>query len=216
MVQQEPPETAAPPAAPVPPLAPESASRIPDPVPAAREPQPAFDIPEVPSILPKTPVTLGGAPAQKQEAPANTPSPPPAPPPATPMKPASPPPVVQGSTAPPSAAFADGSVKLDADFFEHEEYEAPAKPQAAAAAADPAEIEKARRFARLIVSDIALYNQEMVVEGVRNGTFFDLLKDDIAEGRTLYESRVPASVRSGMDYLQEAFDNFITSKKKLH
>ena len=111
--------------------------------------------------------------------------------------------------------FADGSVKLDAGFFEPEEYDAPLQPQAPANAVDPLEIEKAQRFARLIVSDIVLYNEDAVAEGIQKGTLFDLLKDDIAEGRNLYENRVPLVVRSGKDYLQDAFDDFIASKKKL-
>jgi predicted Zn finger-like uncharacterized protein len=182
--------------------------------PAAVGPQEGFEIPEVPSILPKTPVTLGNEAMPRKAAPAATAQP-------HQRKEPAPAPVTASSAAPapsgPSAAasFADGSVKLDADFFEHEEYKAPAKQVAIAAPVDPAEIEKARRFARIIVSDIALYNQETVIEGIRKGTLFDLLKDDVAEGRALYESRVPPAIRSTKDYLQEAFDNFIASKKKL-
>ncbi len=107
----------------------------------------------------------------------------------------------------------DGSFDLNASFFEQEEYETPAGTSAAAAV-DPAEVEKARRFARLIVSDIALYNQDAVGEGLRQGTFFELLQEDIAEGRSLYEKRVPEAVRATKDYYQEAFDEFIESKKK--
>jgi len=73
--------------------------------------------------------------------------------------------------------------------------------------------QKARRLARLIVSDIALYNQALVQEGVRSGTFFELLQDDVAEGRALYEQRVPLAVRTGTRYLDEAFDDFI---QKMH
>jgi hypothetical protein len=114
-----------------------------------------------------------------------------------------------GATAQPE----DASVKLDAGFFEQEEYAAPARP--AAAAVDPAEIEKARRFARIIVSDIALYNQETVDEGIRTDSFYELLKDDITEGRAVYENRVPEAIRGMKDYLQEAFDDFLAAKKKL-
>ena len=70
------------------------------------------------------------------------------------------------------------------------------------------------RLARAIVSDIALYNQETVTEGITKGTFFELLKDDIAEGRALYEKRVPEAIRATEDFYQEAFDNFIAAKKK--
>jgi predicted Zn finger-like uncharacterized protein len=198
VVQQAP--TAAPPP---PPAAPEPR---PVPPPAPPEPKRGFEMPEIPSILPKTPVTLGGETAAPRR---------PVPAASAPLReePVAPPASVQPAEVVPEQA--DGSVKLDAGFFEHEEYEAPAKPAAKAAAADPIEVEKARRFARLIVSDIALYNQESVAEGIKNGTLFELLKDDIAEGRNLYESRVPTAILETKDYLQEAFDNFIASKKKL-
>lgn len=157
-------------------------------------------LPDEPSILPKTPVTLARSPQPA-------------------MSPAAPAPVQSASAPPPApkapaAPPADASVKLDADFFEQEEYEAPARP-ATAASADPAEIERARRFARIIVSDIALYNQEAVTEGVTKGTFYELLKDDITEGRSVYETRVPEDIRRTGDYLQEAFDDFLAAKKKL-
>ncbi len=120
--------------------------------------------------------------------------------------------VIKDRPAPPEVRPADASVKLDAAFFEHEEYVAPRAPSQAMV--DPAEIEKAKRFARIIVSDIVLYNQETVAEGLFQGTFYDLLKDDITEGRAVYAQRVPEPVRKHHDYLQDAFDDFIASKKK--
>jgi hypothetical protein len=174
----------------------------------APQPKEAFSIPEIPSILPKTPVTLSGdaipsvAPAPRK--------------PPTPDPPVAAAPVVPKTPVPAAQEHADGSVDLGAAIFEHDEYEAPRPQQAAPAAdVDPAEIEKARRFARIIVSDIALYNQEAVIEGIRNGQFFELLREDITEGRALYDGRVPEAIRATKDYLQEAFDEFIASKKKL-
>jgi predicted Zn finger-like uncharacterized protein len=82
-------------------------------------------------------------------------------------------------------------------------------------AEDPTVLEahaKARRFARIIVSDIALYNQKKVEEGIRTGTFFDLLGEDVMEGRRLYENRVPPEVRLGTSYLEDAFNEFISRK----
>jgi hypothetical protein len=64
------------------------------------------------------------------------------------------------------------------------------------------------------VSDVALYNQEAVIEGLQHGTFFELLNVDINEGRELYERRVPAIIRAKKDYYQEAFDNFIAAAQK--
>jgi predicted Zn finger-like uncharacterized protein len=101
------------------------------------------------------------------------------------------------------------SFSLDASIFQKEECDIPRVD-----AADPGAIEKARRFARIIVSDIALYNQEAVVEGLKNGTFYELLKTDVDEGRDIYEKRVPEVIRKQKDYYQEAFDNFIRSHQK--
>ncbi|HEU0265455.1 MAG TPA: zinc-ribbon domain-containing protein [Geobacterales bacterium] len=73
---------------------------------------------------------------------------------------------------------------------------------------------RAKRFARTIVSDIALYNQDKVEEGVKNGTIFKLLGPDIEEGRALYESRVGKEILATTSYLKEAFDDLIARKKK--
>lgn len=73
---------------------------------------------------------------------------------------------------------------------------------------------KARRLARIIVSDILLYNQAKAEEGIRNGTFFDLLNDDIQEGRALYSRRVPPEVLHSTSYLDEAFDQLIARKRE--
>jgi predicted Zn finger-like uncharacterized protein len=101
------------------------------------------------------------------------------------------------------------SFSLEASIFQKEEFDIPQVD-----AADPDAVEKAKRFARIIVSDIALYNQEAVLEGITNGTFFELLKNDVQEGRELYEKRVPAAINARKDHYQEAFDNFITAAKK--
>lgn len=74
-------------------------------------------------------------------------------------------------------------------------------------------LEKARRLARIIVSDIALYNQDRVEEGVRNGTFFSLLADEIAEGRKLFNERVTADLPGRDQILQETFENFIERRR---
>ena len=108
------------------------------------------------------------------------------------------------------------------DMLEEERSEA-AKPGAKSASAaikvesggDPAAHEAAKRLARLIISDIALYNQKAVDEGVRNGTFYDLLKNDIAEGKKLYEGRVTPDIVSGADYYREAIEDFIQKRKSV-
>jgi hypothetical protein len=52
------------------------------------------------------------------------------------------------------------------------------------------------RLARAIVSDIALYNQEKVREGIKNDTLFDLLKNELDEGgcRRRWRSAVTSTI----------------------
>lgn len=95
---------------------------------------------------------------------------------------------------------------------------APAAPAAPAAqpapAADlPVDQVKARRLARIIVSDIVLYNQAKVEQGIREGNFYDLLADDIREGERLYQQRVSQQVRDTTTFLKDAFEELIEKKR---
>ena len=201
--------------------APEQSSRPTAAMPAKPSPQaPAsgFTAPEVPDVLPRVPVTLDVARKRVSSQASTAPGAPPrrVEEPRAPQ--ASSPPAAAAKTTPPKPeirrpAVQDESLKLDASFFEQDEYAAPVK-ELQKAAMDPEEVERARRFARLIVSDIVLYNQDAVAEGIARGTFYDLLNEDITEGRALYEKRVPEIIRQSKDYFQEAFDNFIAEKKK--
>ena len=46
------------------------------------------------------------------------------------------------------------------------------------------------RLARAIVSDIALYNQEKVKEGIKNDSIFEVLTEELDEGREHFYGRV--------------------------
>jgi predicted Zn finger-like uncharacterized protein len=72
---------------------------------------------------------------------------------------------------------------------------------------------KARRLARIIVTDIALYNQKKVEEGVRNGTFYELFEEELNDGRLFFNRRVSELVREGTTYLEDALKDFISQKK---
>ncbi|HTG81247.1 MAG TPA: response regulator [Geobacteraceae bacterium] len=73
---------------------------------------------------------------------------------------------------------------------------------------------KAKRLARIIVSDIILYNQGKVEDGIRNGTFYELLADDIGEGRSLYARRVADDIHQATSYLEDAFEELIAKKRR--
>jgi spore germination protein GerM len=48
----------------------------------------------------------------------------------------------------------------------------------------------AKRLARAIVSDVSLYNREKVEDGIRNDNIFELLANELEEGRQHFMSRV--------------------------
>src|SRR5688572_10041151 len=68
---------------------------------------------------------------------------------------------------------------------------------------EPREYDEARRLARLILSDIIIYHSAKVEQGIRNNTFFEILKYEIDEGRQYYDSRVPLRVRRDSEIFTE-------------
>ncbi|WP_225073155.1 hypothetical protein [Desulfuromonas sp. CSMB_57] len=50
------------------------------------------------------------------------------------------------------------------------------------------------RLARAIVSDIALYNQNKVQEGIEHDNIFDLLNDELQEGLDHFLARVSTDI----------------------
>ena len=68
---------------------------------------------------------------------------------------------------------------------------------------DPEEgSESARRYARLLVSEIKLYHEAAVIAGRRERDLATRLAAEIARARGIYEQRVAAPVRQGTDYFQ--------------
>jgi hypothetical protein len=58
------------------------------------------------------------------------------------------------------------------------------------------------RLARAIVSDIALYNQEKVAEGIKGDNIFELMDSELKEGRDHFFSRVSPNLVN-RDHLYE-------------
>ena len=54
--------------------------------------------------------------------------------------------------------------------------------------------DRARQFARAIASDLAMYNEAKLVQGIQNDTLFESMKDEIEEGRQHFRSRVTAEI----------------------
>jgi hypothetical protein len=49
---------------------------------------------------------------------------------------------------------------------------------------------RAQQLARAIASDIQLYNKAKIEKGLADDSFFELLGEEITEGRDLFRSRV--------------------------
>ena len=76
-------------------------------------------------------------------------------------------------------------------------------------------IERAKRLARTIISDIYLYNRAKADESIRNNNFYFVFTAEIKEGLKLYENRISQEVRAQGDFFREAIENFIANKKKI-
>jgi hypothetical protein len=86
-----------------------------------------------------------------------------------------------------------------------------APPQAAAparapAAAPPVEDElhrKARRFAKVLVEEIKLYNEPRVIEGKHNRDLYERLREDIEKSRATYDKRYRETPVAAADYFNQ-------------
>jgi hypothetical protein len=127
-------------------------------------------------------------------------APPPTPPPPPPAAPAA------GAKADGSGA---GTVMFTASQMDQMRQQmSQMKPAAAPAAPalSPEETkahEDAKRFARLIVSEIKLYNEAKVTEGRKAKDLHSRLKEDIERGRQMYHDRISPGLRNNTNYFHD-------------
>ena len=72
--------------------------------------------------------------------------------------------------------------------------------------------ERARQLARAIASDLSLYHEKKLIEGIEKDTLFDVMRDEIEEGRALYKSRVSPDLYHRNFYDRALVDILIRSK----
>lgn len=65
----------------------------------------------------------------------------------------------------------------------------------------------ARRFARLLVSEIKLYNEQKVAEGRSQNDLYERLRDYIDRSREMYDKRVKPEVANRYDYFHQELVN---------
>jgi hypothetical protein len=72
---------------------------------------------------------------------------------------------------------------------------------------------KAMRLARAIASDISLYNEQKIVQGIEQDNLFDVLRDEIEEGRELFRSRVSAELFTRTNFFDRAIVDVVIKPK---
>jgi len=72
--------------------------------------------------------------------------------------------------------------------------------------------ERARQLARAIASDLSLYHEDKIVEGIQNDSLFDTMAEEIQEGRELFKSRVTEEIFKLNLYDRAIVDVLIKSK----
>lgn len=75
--------------------------------------------------------------------------------------------------------------------------------------------DQARRLARAILSDVAMYNKEKVETGIINDNIFDVLKEELEEGRQHFLSRVSADLNPEQVYEIAVVDVLIKRAGKI-
>jgi hypothetical protein len=73
----------------------------------------------------------------------------------------------------------------------------------AAPSDDTKKHDEARRFARLLVSEIKLYNESKVEQGRKNKDLYERLKEDIDRSRQMYDERIGEDVRKVSNYFYD-------------
>lgn len=73
----------------------------------------------------------------------------------------------------------------------------------------------ARRLARAIASDLSIYNEEKVAQGVENDNLFVVLAEEIEEGRAHYRSRVSPALYDRNFFDRALVDIVVRSKSHL-
>ncbi|HLV60650.1 MAG TPA: hypothetical protein VKY51_04535 [Fredinandcohnia sp.] len=79
----------------------------------------------------------------------------------------------------------------------------------------PSEEEKSKaiRLARAIASDISLYNEEKINKGIEEDNLFEVLEEDLEEGRELYRSRVSDEIYRTTNFFERAIVDIIVRNR---
>ncbi len=97
--------------------------------------------------------------------------------------------------------------EIKTQHFKQQEKPAPSQPQKTGEM--DAELKKARRFANALASDIKLYNEDKVKEGLEKGNLKELLKEDIEKSYEAFRERYPDKERFPDSIFEEALIKYV-------
>lgn len=178
-------------------------STLVEPEPEPEQPVPATSSPEATVLLQRSSLREAMTPSAPIAIPEPEPERPLTPP--TPIRPVPPP----APPAPPAQSADDASPAVAAtpEVRPPSDVQGPGWAFGGAArqpvASDDPLHEEARRLARLLVSEIKLYNEEQVEEGRRKRDIYERLREDIDRSRQMYEERVEARILKTTDYFYQ-------------
>jgi hypothetical protein len=72
--------------------------------------------------------------------------------------------------------------------------------------------QRARQLARAIASDLTLYHEAKILDGINNDTLFEVMNEEIEEGRELFKSRVTPELFEQNIYDRAVVDVLVKSK----
>ncbi len=171
------------------PVSPESVkiTTPPEPPTVEQPPQPKIEAPEPHRVEPPAP--------PKVEAPVSPPIEPPVPPP------------------PPEPEIPEPVVKQEPEM--KTEVKTPPPPAPEMSEDDKKWHERARRLAKALASDLVLYNQEKVEQGLRDGTLVQLLGSEIRRSWEYYCQQIPKHIIENSDYFKEQLNKIVGKGKEI-
>ena len=73
-------------------------------------------------------------------------------------------------------------------------------------------LERARQLARAIASDLTLYHEQKIIQGIEDDDLFEVMDGEIEEGRALFKSRVTPEIYATGLYDRAIVDVMVKSK----
>lgn len=73
---------------------------------------------------------------------------------------------------------------------------------------------KLHDIAKLMVSELLLYNSNEIDRGIREGNVYQVLDTKLKDARENFVSRIPDGVKADISIFEEAFKRFIEKRKK--